>query len=90
MKLGKRSSSAVVLAAVVVTAATGCSNKAQDSGGGAAAGGDAGEVTTDVGVEGTTINLGVLTDLTGVFAALGNDITNANSLFWQDNQVCET
>ena len=90
MKLGKRSGSAVVLAAVVVTAATGCSNKAQDSGGGAAAGGDAGEVTTDVGVEGTTINLGVLTDLTGVFAALGNDITNANTMFWEDNQVCDT
>jgi ABC-type branched-subunit amino acid transport system substrate-binding protein len=90
MKLGKRSGSAVVLAAVVVTAATGCSNKAQDSGGGAAASGEAGEVTTDVGVEGNTITLGVLTDLTGVFAALGNDITNANTMFWEDNKVCDT
>ena len=45
---------------------------------------------TDIGVEGETIRLGVLTDLTGVFAALGKDITNANELFWEDNQVCDT
>ncbi|MBB3675743.1 ABC transporter substrate-binding protein [Modestobacter versicolor] len=90
MKLGKRSGSAAVLAVVVVTAATGCSNKAQDSGGGTAAGGDAEEVATDIGIEGTTISLGVLTDLTGVFAALGKDITNANTMFWADNQVCDT
>ncbi|RBY80572.1 ABC transporter substrate-binding protein [Geodermatophilus sp. TF02-6] len=77
-----------VAAAVAVVAAAGCSTKAQDSGG---SGGEAsGEVATDVGIEGTTITLGVLTDLTGVFAALGNDITNANQLFWQDNQVCDT
>jgi ABC-type branched-subunit amino acid transport system substrate-binding protein len=89
MKLGKRSGSAVVLAAVVVTAATGCSNKAQDSGSSTSSGGS-GDVTTDVGVEGTTISLGVLTDLTGVFAALGKDITNANTMFWKDNKVCDT
>ena len=89
MKLGKRSSSAVVLAAVVVTAATGCSNKAQDSGSGST-GGDSADVATDIGVEGTTITLGVLTDLTGVFAALGQDITNANTMFWEENQVCDT
>jgi ABC-type branched-subunit amino acid transport system substrate-binding protein len=81
---------AATLAAVaVVTAAAGCSNKAQDSGSPAASGG-ADEVTTDVGIEGTTISLGVLTDLTGVFAALGKDITNANTLFWKDNKVCDT
>jgi ABC-type branched-subunit amino acid transport system substrate-binding protein len=88
MKFGKRSASAVALAAVLVTAASGCSNKAQDnnsdSGSGAAA-----DVATDVGVDGTTINLGVLTDLTGVFAALGKDITNANTMFWSDNKVCD-
>jgi ABC-type branched-subunit amino acid transport system substrate-binding protein len=88
MKLGKRSGSAVVLTAVVVTAVTGCSNKAQDDGGSTSAAGQ--EVSTDIGVEGTTISLGVLTDLTGVFAALGKDITNANTMFWEDNQVCGT
>ncbi|HEY0508392.1 MAG TPA: ABC transporter substrate-binding protein [Blastococcus sp.] len=89
MKLGKRSSGAVALAAVVVAAASGCSTKAPSSSGGGG-GGQAADVQTDVGVEGTTIKLGVLTDLTGVFAALGKDITNANTLFWKDNKVCDT
>jgi len=88
MKLGKGSRSAVALAAVVVAAASGCSNKAPESSGGG--GGDAADVATDIGVEGETIRLGVLTDLTGVFAALGQDITNANELFWEENQVCDT
>jgi ABC-type branched-subunit amino acid transport system substrate-binding protein len=80
-----------MLAAAVVVVASGCSTKApESSGGGGGDAGAAGEVTTDIGVEGTTITLGVLTDLTGVFAALGNDITNANTLFWQDNKVCDT
>jgi ABC-type branched-subunit amino acid transport system substrate-binding protein len=81
---------AVLAAAAVVAAASGCSNKAQDTGGSSSASGGAGDVQTDIGVEGTTINLGVLTDLTGVFAALGKDITNANTMYWQDNKVCDT
>jgi ABC-type branched-subunit amino acid transport system substrate-binding protein len=80
---------AALAAAAVVAAASGCSNKAQDSGSPAASG-EAGDVQTDLGVEGNTISLGVLTDLTGVFAALGKDITNANTLFWQENKVCDT
>lgn len=80
---------AVMAAVAVVTA--GCSTKAEDTGSGASGGGGASsDVATDVGIEGTTITLGALTDLTGVFAALGNDITNANSLFWEENQVCDT
>ncbi|MGY1721095.1 MULTISPECIES: ABC transporter substrate-binding protein [unclassified Blastococcus] len=91
MRLSKRSTGATMLAATVVLAATGCSTKAPEaSGGGGGGGAAAGDVATDVGIEGETINLGVLTDLTGVFAALGNDITNANSLFWENNQVCDT
>jgi ABC-type branched-subunit amino acid transport system substrate-binding protein len=89
MKLGKSSRGAVALAAVVVAAASGCSTKAPESSGGGG-GGAAADVQTDVGVEGTTIKLGVLTDLTGVFAALGKDITNANELFWKENKVCDT
>jgi ABC-type branched-subunit amino acid transport system substrate-binding protein len=90
MKLGKSSRSAVVVAAAVVVTASGCSTKAPESNGGGSGGGDAADVATDIGVEGETITLGVLTDLTGVFAALGNDITNANKLFWEENQVCDT
>jgi ABC-type branched-subunit amino acid transport system substrate-binding protein len=90
MKLGKGSRSAVVVAAVVVAAASGCSTKAPESSGGGGEGEAAADVQTDVGVEGETIRLGVLTDLTGVFAALGKDITNANTLYWEDNKVCDT
>jgi ABC-type branched-subunit amino acid transport system substrate-binding protein len=90
MKLGKRSRSAALLAAVVVAAA-GCSTEPDTaSQGGGGEGGAEGDVATDIGVEGNTITLGVLTDLTGVFAALGNDITNAHSLFWDNNKVCDT
>jgi ABC-type branched-subunit amino acid transport system substrate-binding protein len=93
MRAGKRLRGATVLAAVAAVAVSGCSTRAEDSGGGGGGGGEGGgaeEVATDVGVEGTTIRLGVLTDLTGVFAALGQDITNGNTLYWEDNQVCET
>ena len=89
MKLSKGSRSAVVVAAVVVAAASGCSTKAPESSGGGD-GEAAADVQTDIGVEGETIRLGVLTDLTGVFAALGKDITNANTLYWEDNKVCDT
>jgi ABC-type branched-subunit amino acid transport system substrate-binding protein len=91
MKLGKRSRSATLLAAVVVAAAAGCSTKAEDTAAPAAGGEDVSseEVATDIGVDGDTITLGVLTDLTGVFAALGKDITNANTLFWKDQKVCD-
>ncbi|MGY1775488.1 ABC transporter substrate-binding protein [Geodermatophilus sp. SYSU D00804] len=81
---------ATVLAAVTVVVVSGCSTRAPDGGGGGGGGEGGGDVATDVGVEGTTIRLGVLTDLTGVFAALGQDITNGNTLYWQDNQVCDT
>ncbi len=90
MRLSKRSTGATMLAAALAVTASGCSNKAPESSGGGGGAADAAEVQTDVGVEGQTITLGVLTDLTGVFAALGKDITNANTLFWQDEKVCDT
>jgi ABC-type branched-subunit amino acid transport system substrate-binding protein len=92
MRTGKALRTTTAVAAAVVVATAGCSTRAPESsgGGGGGEGGQGGEVLTDVGIEGTTITLGVLTDLTGVFAALGQDITNANTLFWQDNQVCDT
>ncbi len=79
MNHGKRT--AVLLTAAILAAATGCSTKASDNN----SGGDtaAGDVKTGVGISGTEISLGVLTDLTGVFAALGTDITNANTLYWE-------
>jgi len=80
MTFGKRSRAVAALAVIVLTAATGCSTKAPSSSGGSAGG--AGTVKTGPGISGDTITLGVLTDLTGVFAALGKDITNEQTLYW--------
>ncbi|MDT0276382.1 ABC transporter substrate-binding protein [Blastococcus goldschmidtiae] len=79
---------ATALAAALVFAAAGCSTRGEDDGAGTGGGEAGGEVQTDVGIEGDTITLGALTDLTGVFAALGQDITNANELYWAENDVC--
>ena len=91
MKLGHRTG--VLLAATVLAAASGCSTKAPDTTSTGDDSGD-GEVTVGRGIEGSTIKLGVLTDLTGVFAALGADLTNAHTLYWEKqnagDKVCGT
>ena len=74
----KRGAVALVSVAMVL-AASGCGTKGSDSK----------QTTQDGvkvarGVDGTTIQLGALTDLTGVFAALGKDITNAQALYWKN------
>ncbi len=76
---------AVVAPVVLLTAlaAAGCGTK---GGGGETS--SSGGVKTGRGVSGTTITLGALTDLTGVFAALGKDITNAQAIYWADHEVC--
>ena len=50
-------------------------------------GSSSGGVKTERGIEGNTITLGALTDLTGVFAALGKDITNAQALYWKNQNA---
>jgi ABC-type branched-subunit amino acid transport system substrate-binding protein len=82
MTSGKRLRAVTLVSAAVILAATGCSTKASNSGGGSQAAGG-GTVKTGRGISGTTIKLGALTDLTGVFAALGKDITNAQALYWE-------
>ena len=90
MKLGKRSRGAVALAAVVVAAATGCSTKAPESQRRRRRAARPPTSRPTSASRARRSRLGVLTDLTGVFAALGKDITNANELFWEENQVCDT
>jgi ABC-type branched-subunit amino acid transport system substrate-binding protein len=82
----RRTKAAVILAAVAVVTVTGCSTKAADSG---SASGDSGSasVKTGRGIEGDTITLGALTDLSGVFAALGKDVTNAQDLYWEQQNA---
>lgn len=72
---------AAVIAALLVTAA--CSTKAENPSGGSESGG----VKMGTGVTSSTITLGVLTDLHGTFAALGKSITNANKLYWNQQNA---
>jgi len=69
---------AVAAAGVLVLAACGASTGG--SGGGASTPG----IPVGPGVTSTTINLGILTDLTGTFAALGKTVTQGAQLYWQD------
>ncbi|MET9408597.1 ABC transporter substrate-binding protein [Streptomyces sp. NPDC002935] len=64
------------LAALLVLA--GCSSKAKDDGGDKQA---ADGVKTGEGISGKTIGLGVLTDMTGVYATLGKSVTQAQQLY---------
>ncbi|MFI1443452.1 ABC transporter substrate-binding protein [Streptomyces fructofermentans] len=77
------------LAALLVLA--GCSSKAKDDEGGDK-GTAAGEVKTGDGISGKTISLGVLTDMTGVYATLGKSVTQAQQLYVKqlnaDGGVC--
>jgi ABC-type branched-subunit amino acid transport system substrate-binding protein len=76
---------AITLVSVaMVLAASGCSTKSADAETSTQDG-----VKVGRGIDGDTITLGSLTDLTGVFAALGKDITDAQALYWKDNKVCD-
>ncbi|MEV0320975.1 ABC transporter substrate-binding protein [Streptomyces sp. NPDC050658] len=74
----RQRATATVTALAVLLALAACSSKAKD--------GDddkkgAGGVKTGQGVSGKTINLGVLTDMTGVYATLGKSVTQAQQLY---------
>ncbi|MEA2293925.1 MAG: hypothetical protein QOE86_1564 [Solirubrobacteraceae bacterium] len=81
------------LAACVLLAGlvAGCGSKGDNSSGGSSGGGSA-SVKTDKGVTAKQITLGALTDLSGVFAALGKPIVQGTNMFWtqQNNKggVC--
>jgi ABC-type branched-subunit amino acid transport system substrate-binding protein len=66
-------------------AACGSKGEKSDSGGGSSGGANA--VKTGPGVTGKKITLGVLTDLSGVFAPLAGPIVHANQLFWKERNA---
>jgi ABC-type branched-subunit amino acid transport system substrate-binding protein len=68
-------------AIVTLLAASACSTKANKSSGGSSG---AGGVKTGPGVTSSTITLGVLTDLSGVFAVLGKSVTQGAQLYYND------
>src|SRR3954447_12726043 len=65
-----------VLSAGVVA---GC-GKSDDSGG---SGGGGGSVKTGEGITGSKIKLGLITDLSGVFAPLATPLTDAQKAYWK-------
>ena len=73
----------VTTVGLALALAAGCSTKASDGSSGSGSS-DAGGIKTDVGVTDDTITLGVLTDMTGVFAVLGKSITQAAQLYFDD------
>ncbi|KIF79778.1 ABC transporter, partial [Streptomyces sp. 150FB] len=66
------------LLAALALALAGCSGKATEKDPRSE---DAGGVRTGVGVTAKTIKLGVLTDMTGVYASLGKSVTQAQQLW---------
>jgi ABC-type branched-subunit amino acid transport system substrate-binding protein len=66
------------LLVALALALTGCSGKATEKD---TKSEDAGGVRTGVGVTAKTIKLGVLTDMTGVYASLGKSVTQAQQLW---------
>ena len=71
-----------VVAVALVVAATGC-GKGSGSGGAGSEGG----VKVGPGVTAKTIRLGVLTDLTGIFAPFGQPGTQAHQLYWKQQNA---
>ncbi len=71
----------------------GCGGKAEEDSGGGSGGGEAGSLKTGPGITDKEISLGMLTDLSGVFAALGKPIVEGTQLFWENQNanggVCE-
>ncbi|MFE5141100.1 ABC transporter substrate-binding protein [Streptomyces fagopyri] len=76
---GAPAAKAVAGALAVLLVLAGCSSKAKDGKESDKEG--AGGVKTGVGVSGKTIALGVLTDMTGVYATLGKSVTQAQQLY---------
>src|SRR3954453_24138158 len=68
--------------AIIAGGAAACGSKGSDSsyGGG-------GSITSGPGVTDKTIKLGVLTDLSGVFAPLAKPLTQANQLYWKERNA---
>ena len=83
MRRNTKRGAVTLVSVAMVLAASGCSTKSSDS-----ETSTQGGVKVGRGISGNTITLGSLTDLTGVFAALGKDITNAQSLYWKNQKVC--
>ena len=80
-----RSSSIVAVSltvALLLATASGCGSKGEESTG--SSGSSEGSIKTGPGITDKTITLGVLTDLSGVFAPLAQPLTEANQMYWKE------
>jgi ABC-type branched-subunit amino acid transport system substrate-binding protein len=87
MSVSKKSLIGCLLAGVLLFAAAGCGSKGADNSSSSGGGGQSGAVKAGPGVTAKTITLGVLTDLSGVFAPLGKPTMQANQLFWKERNA---
>ena len=82
-----RIGAAGLAAAVLLAAASGCGSKGEDTSGGSSSSSGAGSIKTGPGVTDKTITLGVLTDLSGVFSPLAQPLTQANQMYWKEQNA---
>src|SRR5215210_9205581 len=73
-----------LLASVLVLSLAACGSKGEESGGGGQA---SGSVKTGPGITDKTITLGLLTDLSGVFAPLAKPIVQTTQLYWKEQNA---
>jgi ABC-type branched-subunit amino acid transport system substrate-binding protein len=71
-----------LVVAVVTAGLVACGSKGEDS-----SSGGGGDIKAGPGVTATTIKLGALTDLSGVFAPLAQPLTQANQLYWKQRNA---
>jgi ABC-type branched-subunit amino acid transport system substrate-binding protein len=76
-----------LLACVLLAAVAGCGSKGSEKTSSSGGGGQSGSVKTGPGVTDKTITLGLLTDLSGVFAPFGKPIVQATQLFWKERNA---
>jgi ABC-type branched-subunit amino acid transport system substrate-binding protein len=87
MSGSKKSLAGSLLVCLLLVALAGCGGKGSENKTSSGGGGASGAVKTGPGVTSKTITLGVLTDLSGVFAPLGKPTMQANQLFWKERNA---
>jgi ABC-type branched-subunit amino acid transport system substrate-binding protein len=86
MSRSTKSLAGSLLVCLLLVVLAGCGSKGSDNKS-SSGGGSSGAVKTGPGVTSKTITLGVLTDLSGVFAPLGKPTMQANQLFWKERNA---
>ncbi len=77
----------LVAAVLLGGAVAGCGGKGEDSDESSGGGGESGSVKTGPGVSDKEISLGLLTDLSGVFAPLAKPIVQGTQLYWKEQNA---